>query len=455
MVLTSVEPLDAKLVPSDGMLCALLEPGAEASIRVGLMGAGGSASGSRRTVTDFQAVSAARSALTIQYEGDPAGLVVTGAVGANTDQTTFGLPSAGGRVRVTLYEPQALEPATWKGATQYLVHDHEGAMEVQCRVRLTASDNGRTSEVSLQLPPLAELLALSSAGLAGRYDLALTVDGPLVRLRWDDDRVMSRDVRLTYVLPVVGAGDVWEVRGLSVANTAYWDEAFYVLPFEDYAMRPVGADWANVGHVPTWMASLVGSKEVYAAQAQEAGVLRLSAKVLPRLKTSDSTVSLAQYWTDVVREGGMLHKAQVTIDHRSQTRYNFTLPAGGKLLTCSVNDRPVEPLIEAEGGLALILSKVTSKNTKTKVTYVYTTKGSKLDPVEGKAQLELPRTPLFIHEVKWQVQLPAEYQATALEGNVVIDAGGANGKPIYLSKQICDDEVPQAALYYTRKDLER
>ena len=53
------------------------------------------------------------------------------------------------------------------------------------------------------------------------------------------------------------------------------------------------------------------------------------------------------------------------------------------------------------------------------------------------------------------MQLPAEYQATALEGNVVIETGGANGKPICLSKQICDDEVPRADLYYTRKDLDR
>ena len=125
------------------------------------------------------------------------------------------------------------------------------------------------------------------------------------------------------------------------------------------------------------------------------------------------------------------------------------------MLACAVNGRPTEPLIESDGGLALILPKVTATHTETRVSYVYTTKGSKMDPVEGKAQLELPRTPLFIHQVRWQVQLPTKYQATALEGNVVIETGGANGKPICLSKQICDDETPQASLYYTRKDLER
>jgi hypothetical protein len=62
---------------------------------------------------------------------------------------------------------------------------------------------------------------------------------------------------------------------------------------------------------------------------------------------------------------------------------------------------------------------------------------------------------LFIHKLTWSVKLPSEYQATALEGNVVIDAGGAGGQLVRLSKQICDDETPVASLYYTRRDLER
>jgi hypothetical protein len=192
-VLTSVEPLDAKIVPRDGMLCALLEPGADASIRLGLMVDGGSASGSRRVVADFVAIAAARSALMIQHGGDPAAVVVTGAVGANADQTAFGLPSSGGQVRVTLYEGQALVPVTWKGTAHYLLHDVEGAMAVNARVHLTAAGQGRTSEAHLQLPPLAELRSLSSAGLQGHYNLELTEQGPLVHLRWDSEAAIRRE----------------------------------------------------------------------------------------------------------------------------------------------------------------------------------------------------------------------------------------------------------------------
>ena len=50
--------------------------------------------------------------------------------------------------------------------------------------------------------------------------------------------------------------------------------------------------------------------------------------------------------------------------------------------------------------------------------------------------------------------LPDDYQATALEGNVVIDAGGAKGGAVRLSKQIFGDEMPFASLYSTRKNLE-
>ena len=328
-------------------------------------------------------------------------------------------------------------------------------MEVQCRLRLTATDNGRTSDATLLLPQSAELKSLSSAGLRGPYDIEMAATGSAVQLRWQDDRMLGREVRLTYRLPLSNTDELWDVSGLSVANVGHWDAAYYMLPFEGYALQPEGAGWETVERVPSWMVERVGAKTLWTADAPDSGGLRLVTKALPRLKTSEATVPLAQYWTEVVNGGGMLHKAQVTIEHRSQTRYSFALPDGGKLLSCAVNHRPVDPLIDGERGLALVLPKVTSKEAKTSVTYVYTTKGSKLDPVEGQALLELPRTPLFIHEVKWHVQLPAQYQATALKGNVVIESGGANGKPICLSKQICDEETPQAALYYTRKDIEQ
>ena len=464
-VLVSVEPMDTKWVPKDGRLCLLLEPMMEASVHVGLLVGGDDASGSRRTVAEFYAVAAAKSRLTIQYSGDPAELIVSGAVGSNAGKTVYGLPSAGGSVRVSVYESQALQPTVWKGAAEYLALDGGGSIEVQCRLRLTASDNGRTSAATLRLPPAAELKALCSAGLRGPYEIEISATGSVVHLRWPDDRRLGREVQLTYRLPLLNTDELWEVSGLSVLNVGHWDATYYMLPFESYALQPDGLPWETVERVPSWMAECVGAKTLWTAEAQDTQGLRVVAKALPRLKTSEATVPIAQYWTEVVSGGGMLHKAQVTIEHRSQTRYRFTLPDGGKLLSCAVNHRAVEPLIDGEHGLALVLPKVATKEAKTTVTYVYTTKGSKLDPVEftiqtldkmveGQALLELPRTPLFIYEVKWQVQLPDDYQATALEGNVVIESGGANNKPICLSKQIFDEEAPRAALYYTRKDLE-
>ena len=111
-----------------------------------------------------------------------------------------------------------------------------------------------------------------------------------------------------------------------------------------------------------------------------------------------ATVPSAEYYTELVAEGGMLHRGEVMVEHGAAAEYAFKLPEGSKLL---------------------------------------------------------PRTPLFVHRLIWQLQLPSEYQATALEGNVVIDAGDAHGGSVRLSKQIYDDEAPIASLYYTRRDLER
>ncbi len=163
---------------------------------------------------------------------------------------------------------------------------------------------------------------------------------------------------------------------------------------------------------------------------------------------------MANYATQLVAEGGMLHQAAITVEHGASTSYRFSLPEGAKLLSCSVNETSTYPLLLNDGGLELKLPQPPAGSSSTKLSYSYTTNGDKLNPVEGKANLTLPLTPLFIHRLNWQVQLPTEYQATALEGNVVIEEGGSNGRPIRLGKQICHGEVPYAALYYTRRNLD-
>jgi hypothetical protein len=453
----ALDPPDAKLVQMDGGMSLLLEPKASAIIKIGLQAEQAMHSQSGQLIADFYAVGAAQSLLKVTHGSDPAALIVTGAVGANREKTEFSLPASGGSVQVKLYEPEAIEPTIWSASAKHWIRDLGGVIEVACHLRLNATDGGLTSRAKLLLASPASVSAVTNfgAGAGPRDSIEMTGEGPVLHLEWPHDAAMAREVMVKYSVPVALADGRFTVPLLRVSGAAQMDAACYVSDFDGIEVKPVEGRWLGLGRLPDWIGQEARAETLNYMTVSDRDRLELSARLLPRLKTAPATVQMAEYFTELVAEGGMLHKAEVTIEHVEAAEYIFKLPDGGKLLSCTLNGRSTEPLLAEDGGLIFNLPKANGQHSRSVVGYVFTTKGEKMNPVEGKAQLELPRTPLFIHKISWLVQLPEEYQATALEGNVVIDTGGAPGKTVHLSKQICDDETPFASLYYTRKDLNR
>jgi hypothetical protein len=450
----SVEPPDAKLAQREGGMHLLLEPGAESQVTLGLQLAAPQRSRGGQMIADFFAIAAAQSSLTVQHSGNFDSLIVTGATGTNLEKTEFILSASGGTVQVKLYDTAALLPTRWRSEAQYLVHDAGGAMEVTCHLRLMATDGGRTNKAALTLPNEVSVLTVDGIGFAQK-SVEMTDEGSIIHLNWPSDDAMVRELSFSYSVPISMAGAHVVMPLLEVADAVQSSEAYYFIDFDGIALRPAAGPWSVAGRIPDWIEREVGAQDLdyYAVSSGEA--LELSVRLLPRLKTGTAIIKEAAYNTEVVAEGGRLNKASITIEHGAQADYEFKLPEGGKLLACDINGRPSEPIIEEDGSLRLIMPRTRETMATTHVGYTFTTKGEKMNSVEGKAHLELPRTPLFIHKLTWTVALPSEYQATALEGNVVIDAGGAEGKPVSLSKQIYDDETPVASLYYTRRDLQQ
>ncbi len=456
MAIDSIEPADAKVVETDGKLCLLVEPGASASVALQVLPGPATATRGGRTVAEFEAIPAVRSALTVQGVPDGGSVIVTGSVAASDGRWAFGLSSAGGSVRVKLYDSTDVQGAVWGGAVQYLVSELEGDLLVQCQLRLTATDNGRTSEVELHLPAQASVQAVRSPHLGERTATEMTEAGQRLRLHWQEDEATSRVIRLSYTLPRAEGTELWTLSGVTVGNCASWQQAYYFTRFDGLDLQPVEGSWSSVDRVPAWIDEAVGAVNLQQLSFAGAGDLSLHARVLPRMQTSVATVLEADFSTQLVAEGAMLHQADLTIEHGAMASYRFMLPQQGRLLSCEVGGRKTEPLLQADGGLVLLLPKPQAEHATTKVSFSYTSKGPPLNPVEGKAELSLPETSLFTRQLKWAVTLPDEYEATALEGNVVIQAGGRKpGQAVKLSKQIYHGESPYAALYYTRRDLER
>lgn len=133
--------------------------------------------------------------------------------------------------------------------------------------------------------------------------------------------------------------------------------------------------------------------------------------------------------------------------------YDFKLPTNSQLLSCYLSGVKVRPVLLGEGQLRVPVPMQMSRGGEVEIRYTYTARGEPLDAVDGRVELNLPLASLFTRQLKWKVLLPEEYEATALEGNVVIANGGGAGEPIHLSKQIYLDEAPSASLNYTRVEL--
>lgn len=452
----SVAPDTVKMVQREDGVSVLLEPRTDVVVTLGLQLAAPSRSRSGRVVADFFAIPAAQSRLMVKHQAEPSAVVVSGAAGANAERSEFSLRASGGRIQVALYEATSLAQTQWSGTAHHLVQDQGSRLEVTSRVRLSATDGGRTSEAHLILPGHVSVDAVQGLGAGyARHTLETTASARIIRMTWSDDAAMTREVLVKYSVPLATSEGNFAMPVLKLANAVGVEGFYYFTDFEGVELTPVNGEWAALGRVPEWMRALVGSQALHAYAVADVEAFELTARWMTRLKTATATVQLAEYETEVVSEGGRLHSGHILVEHQSAADYVFKLPEGGKLLSCAVAGRAVEPILETDGSLRVALAEGGRRDGLTQVGYVFTTKAGKMNPVEGQAQLELPRTPLFIHRLTWSVKLPAEYQATALEGNVVIDAGGADGQVVRLSKQICDDETPVASLYYTRRDLER
>ncbi len=450
----SIEPNTAKIVESEGWLQLLLEPESRSSVELSLMGTEPIPSRGGRTIAAFDAIPAARSSLSLRNCDDLSSVYVSGGIAANTGNTEYGLPPSGSSVRVKRHESSTVDSAQWNGSAQYLVSEAPGAIRIRCQLYLIAMDNGQTSKVELIIPVLANLLHAKSENLAESHSTRMTDDRQTVLLQWEDEEANFRRVELDYLVPIDFASDLWQIEGIALSQSARWTQSFYLLPFDGIDLSPIDGDWMETQKTPDWISQLTGSSAFRFIRQATKAPLELRSRSLPRLKTSEATVSVANYVTQLVAEGGMLHQASITVEHSGSASYRFSLPENSKLLSCSVNDQGTYPLLQNDGVLELKLQKPPAGSSSTKLHYTYTTSGDKLNPVEGKANLDLPLTPLFIHRLSWQVQLPSEYEATALEGNVVIEEGGDSGRSIRLGKQICHGETPYAALYYTHRDLD-
>jgi len=170
---------------------------------------------------------------------------------------------------------------------------------------------------------------------------------------------------------------------------------------------------------------------------------------LPRVQIVAAVVDSASSQLRVVPDGSVLSEMRYLISHKAPVTWNLALPAGSELLSFTVNGEPFAPVDRGEGRLGIDLPAGRGKATEIKLSYA--NRVEPLAPVSGRLELELPLTPLLIHDVQWQIDLPTGYELAALDGNVVaVDAVSNGSLRIRVRKELCRNERPSVQIFYRK-----
>lgn len=380
------------------------------------------------------------------------------AVGSEAGRRLYSLPAKGTALVIKLVpklaEPPAVveqQPSLWELGGEIVVQPADAALRFESKLHLRA-DAGAGQSARLIFPAGCRIGSVSGDELDD-WRPARGQDGSQqLQLRWSSEGILDREIIVAWQLGRAALDEKWVLAPprIEPAKGAEANFLFAVHATPGLELRTDAGELpAAPQQLPNWSAERLGSAE-YTTVATKAAPVTLQARWLPRVVTAEAMISSAEFAQELVEQGGILTKAQYSVDHRAATRFVVDLPGEGDILTCRVAGQAVRPVRRAERQLEFALP-APADDKPTVVEFCYADQLAALDPVAGNLKLELPRTDLFIHQLEWTIEIPTRFENTAAEGNVTITASDEpRPNQLKLAKKLCRGEAPAIELYYQR-----
>ncbi len=381
-------------------------------------------------------------------------------------------------------------PSRWQTTdVQALVRYDEGRLLYRTRIRVTA-DGGAGTTASFSLPVAAQVLEVASDDLV-RWGIVKPEAGDSsgsgggrreVQVSWKTADVLRRELFVTYELPQPVADGEWQLVTPRIEPEVGKDtpRALFVLaavpgleflgpngrPLPDGDARALSSRWLTEA-VGCETFSLLLSDS---ASGTTEAVTRVGVRRLPLLRAAQATVEEARFRTRLVADGALLSEGKFFVRHDGSLTFNVALPEGSQLLTCAVNGRETAPVDRGGGKVEIALAacasgvsnnrdnggRASSGSGGTQIALSYAGRQRPLAPVSGQLALALPQTDLFVQTLFWDLQIPAAYELTALEGNVELlpslAAASTDAAPVIrLRKELLKAERPSVELFYQKR----
>lgn len=337
------------------------------------------------------------------------------------------------------------EPSRWTWQHQALVTPADGDLVYQVIASATAAD-GSGVEALLPMPSDAQDIEVSGGDLVSHSKIRGENRALAVSLVWKTRGILDRQVMISYRMPLKPLDRTWKLQAPGDGETR---TRFIIAttPLLSYAAEGLSGPLSPQG-LPAALAELLGGMTCQHLEAATSA--DLSATPIPVAATEEGVVKQAEWSLKIEPDGAMLATGAMLIEHKGPLGFIFDTPPDMKLLSCELGGRAVSPVDLGGGNLKVALPPQSGDS---RLACAFTRAGTALDPVEGTVRLSLPRTPLFIHALHWQIDLPPGYQAETSGNLKRIQAVGASASRIILGKNLCRDERPEIHLFYQRADL--
>ena len=351
-------------------------------------------------------------------------------------------------------------PSVWQGDAEIAVRLDDGRLAFDGLIRLQA-EQGDGARTVLALPRHARIVAATSEGLS-RWSSRNGTDAATreVVIDWDADGSLHRDLHLQWQMPRPPLGDPWSLASPqiipptgdpapSAVPALFAVEAIAGVEFSDAG----GARLSSLQSLPASLREKIPTNDAATISSGGPPVL-VQATWLPREKIAEAMIESAEISQRLVADGALLTTAVYTVGHREGVTWALEIPAGAQILSCTLDNQTAQPVRRTpDGPIEFVLPSLAEPG-KSEISLCYAGKLEKLDPVAGSATLSLPRTDLFIHRLRWTLEMPSRYETTAAEGNIEIEpaapSAAADEMTLRFHKDLCRGETPTLEIYYRR-----
>jgi len=362
------------------------------------------------------------------------------------------LPSKGGPIHIRLLDSretrEALSPpehSAWAWQHQAVVIPTDGDLVYQINARASAA-NGSGVEAQLPLPSDAQDVTVYGDDLVSHVKVRGNNRALGLSLTWKTRGILDRQLTISYRMPLRPLDRTWKLQAPGNGETR---TRFIIAssPLLDYAAEGLSGPLSPQGLPAALAKSLQGAS---CHQLEAGPTTDLTVTPIPVAATEEGVVKQSQWTVKIEPDGSMLASGILAVEHSGTLGFILDTPPDMKLLSCELEGKPVSPIDLGAGKIKIALP---ARGPVSQLACSFTRTSAALDPVEGTFKLSLPRTPLFLHSLLWQIDLPHGYQAET-SGNLTRVA--INGEPssrISLRKNLCRDERPEIQVFYQRSNL--